>query len=143
PHNLRRRPTGVRPDHGQSGPRAPAGDRRAQIGGVRDRGRVPAGELPDRSRGCGLVATRQRGTRKGIDYDTTSTGGAKQPGSQGFPGFQPGNQVDRSRTSLGVYAGLESQLTARLLVDAGGRYETYSDFGSTINGKLAGRYDIV
>src|SRR5436189_2500308 len=83
------------------------------------------------------------GTRKGIDYDTTSTGGAKQPGSQGFPGFQPGNQVDRSRTSLGVYAGLESQLTARLLVDAGGRYETYSDFGSTINGKLAGRYEIV
>jgi iron complex outermembrane receptor protein len=83
------------------------------------------------------------GARKGIDYDTTSAGGAKQPGSQGFPGFQPGNQVDRSRTSLGVYAGLESQLTGRLLVDAGGRYETYSDFGSTINGKLAGRYEIV
>ncbi|PYP48556.1 MAG: TonB-dependent receptor [Gemmatimonadetes bacterium] len=83
------------------------------------------------------------GTRKGIDYDTTSTGGAKQPGSQGFPGFQPGNHVDRSRTSLGFYAGLESQLTGRLLVDAGGRYETYSDFGSTINGKLAGRYEIV
>ncbi len=83
------------------------------------------------------------GNRKGIDYDTTSAGGAKQPGSQGFPGFQPGNQVDRSRTSLGIYAGLESQLTGRLLIDAGGRYETYSDFGSTINGKLAGRYEIV
>jgi len=83
------------------------------------------------------------GTRKGIDYDTTATGGAKQPGSQGFPGFQPANEIDRSRTSLGVYAGLESQLTDRLLVDAGGRYETYSDFGSTINGKLAGRYAIV
>src|SRR5436309_6231435 len=83
------------------------------------------------------------GTRKGIDYDTTSAGGAKQPGSQGFPGFQPGNQVNRSLTSLGVYAGLESQLTSRLLVDAGGRFESYSDFGSTINGKLAGRYEIV
>src|SRR5436190_7967004 len=83
------------------------------------------------------------GTRKGIDYDTTLAGGAKQPGSQGFPGFQPGNAIDRSRTSLGVYAGLESQLTSRLLVDAGGRYESYSDFGNTINGKLAGRYEIV
>jgi iron complex outermembrane receptor protein len=83
------------------------------------------------------------GTRKGIDYDTTSSGGAKQPGSQGFPGFQLANQVDRSRTSLGLYAGLESQLTDRLLIDAGGRYESYSDFGSTINGKLAGRYEIV
>jgi iron complex outermembrane recepter protein len=83
------------------------------------------------------------GTRKGIDYDTTASGGAKAPGSQGFPGFQPANEVDRSRTSLGVYAGLESQLTDRLLVDAGGRYETYSDFGNTINGKLAGRYVIV
>src|SRR5256712_9919908 len=83
------------------------------------------------------------GTQRGVDYDTTSAGGAKQPGSQGFPGFQPANQVDRSRTSLGVYAGLESQLTGRLLVDAGGRYETYSDFGNTINGKVAGRYEIV
>jgi len=83
------------------------------------------------------------GIRKGIDYDTTATGGAKQPGSQGFPGFQPGNEIDRSRTSLGVYAGLESQLTDRLLIDAGGRYEHYSDFGNTINGKLAGRYEIV
>ena len=83
------------------------------------------------------------GSRPGIDYDTTAAGRPKQPGSQGFPGFQPANEVDRSRTSLGVYAGLESQLTDRLLVDAGGRFESYSDFGNTINGKLAGRYEIV
>src|SRR2546427_2208725 len=82
------------------------------------------------------------GTQRGIDYDTTSAGGAKQPGSQGFPGFQPANAIDRSRTSLGRYAGLESQVSGRLLVDAGGRYETYSDFGNTINGKVAGRYEI-
>ncbi|HYT03844.1 MAG TPA: TonB-dependent receptor [Gemmatimonadales bacterium] len=83
------------------------------------------------------------GDSAGVDFDTTSAGRPKQPGSQGFPGFQPANQVDRSRTSLGVYAGLESQLTDRLLFDAGGRYESYSDFGNTINGKLAGRYEIV
>src|SRR2546430_8483331 len=36
----------------------------------------------------------------------------------------------------------ESQLTSRLLVDVGGRYENYSDFGSTVNGKLAGRDEL-
>jgi len=102
----------------------------------RENYRIEAGDAASWQLGNG-------GTRKGIDYDTTLAGGAKQPGSQGFPGFQPGNAIDRSRTSLGVYAGLESQLTSRLLVDAGGRYESYSDFGNTINGKLAGRYEIV
>jgi len=82
------------------------------------------------------------GTRKGIDYDTTASGAPKAAGSQGFPGFQPANQVDRSRTSLGAYGGLESQLTDRLLLDVGARYENYSDFGSTVIGKLAGRYEI-
>ena len=82
------------------------------------------------------------GTRKGIDYDTTASGAPKAAGSQGFPGFQPANQVDRSRTSLSAYGGLESQLTDRLLLDVGGRYENYSDFGSTVIGKLAGRYEI-
>src|SRR2546430_17632068 len=49
---------------------------------------------------------------------------------------------DLSRTGLCAYTGLESQLTSRLLVDVGGRYENYSDFGSTVNGKLAGRYEL-
>ena len=102
----------------------------------RENYRIEAGDAASWQLGNG-------GTQRGVDYDTTSSGGAKQPGSQGFPGFQPGNQVDRSRTSLGVYAGLESQLTGRLLVDAGGRYESYSDFGNTINGKVAGRFEIV
>lgn len=83
------------------------------------------------------------GTRAGIDYDTTSSGAPKAPGSQGFPGFQPANEVDRSRTSLSAYAGFESQLSNRATLDLGGRYENYSDFGSTVIGKLAGRYEIV
>jgi len=82
-------------------------------------------------------------TDTGRVYDTTSTGAPKLPGSQGFPGFQPANEVDRSRTSLSVYAGLESQLSSRVTLDLGGRYENYSDFGSTVIGKLAGRYEIV
>ena len=81
-------------------------------------------------------------TDTGRVYERTSTGAPKLPGSQGFPGFQPANEVDRSRTGLSAYTGLESQLTSRLLVDVGGRYENYSDFGSTVNGKLAGRYEL-
>jgi iron complex outermembrane receptor protein len=83
------------------------------------------------------------GDSAGVDFDTTSTGTPKLPGSQGFPGFQPGNEVNRSRTSIAGYTGLETQLTDRLLVDVGGRYESYSDFGSTLTGKVATRYEVM
>ncbi len=83
------------------------------------------------------------GSRPGTDYDTLPGGGPKAAGSQGFPGFQPANEVSRFRNSIGAYAGLESELSDRLLVDAGGRYENYSDFGSTVTGKLALRWELV
>ncbi len=82
------------------------------------------------------------GTRPGIDFDTTRTGAPKEPGSQVFPGFQPSNEVNRFRNSIGAYAGFESRLTDRLLVDVGGRIENYSDFGSTVNGKVAARLEV-
>ena len=53
----------------------------------------------------------------------------KLPGAQVFPGFQPSNEVDRTRDNIGVYSGVESELTKAIAVDAGGRFETYSDFG--------------
>jgi len=82
------------------------------------------------------------GSRPGVDFDTTSSGKPKNPGSQVFAGFQPDNEVNRFRNSIGVYAGLESEITEEFLVDIGGRFEDYSDFGSTINGKLALRYKV-
>lgn len=63
----------------------------------------------------------------------------KFPGSQVFPGFQPSNEVDRTRDNIGVYAGVESELTKKVAVDAGGRFETYSDFGRSLIGKIAAR----
>src|SRR5437667_8582119 len=82
------------------------------------------------------------GSRPGIDFDTTSAGKPKESGAQVFPGFQPANELDRSRNSVSVYAGLESQVTDRFLMDVAGRFESYSDFGRTFNGKVAARLEL-
>ncbi len=60
-------------------------------------------------------------------------------GSQGFPGYSPANEVDKSRTNLSLYADAELDITTNLLVSGAIRYENYSDFGSTTNGKIATR----
>jgi iron complex outermembrane recepter protein len=63
---------------------------------------------------------------------------SKRPGgAQGFPGFQPSNELDRSRSNISAYVDLEFQLTADTLVTSAIRGEHYSDFGSTVNGKLS------
>jgi iron complex outermembrane recepter protein len=61
-------------------------------------------------------------------------------GSQVFPGFQPSNNVDESRTVLGAYVDAESDINDKFLVNAAARFENYSDFGSNFAGKLAARY---
>ena len=65
----------------------------------------------------------------------------KAAGSQGFPGFQPGNEVDKDRNSQSVYADLDLPVTDAFGVDIAVRYENYSDFGSKTTGKISGRYD--
>ncbi len=97
--------------------------------------RIEAGDAASYQLGNG-------GTRPGIDYDTLPGGVPKAAGSQGFPGFQPANEVNRFRNSIGVYTGLESRVSERLLVDVAGRFENYSDFGSTFTWKLAGRLEV-
>jgi iron complex outermembrane receptor protein len=74
--------------------------------------------------------------------ETTSSGAPKTAGAQVFPGFQPDNEVDAARTSIGAYAGVESELGDALDLDAAGRYEAYSDFGQTATGKVAARYEL-
>jgi iron complex outermembrane receptor protein len=75
--------------------------------------------------------------------ELNSMGEPKSPGAQVFPGFRPSDESDNSRLSAAVYAGVESQPTARTNVDLGARFEQYSDFGSTLTGKLAGRVAVV
>lgn len=61
-------------------------------------------------------------------------------GSQGFPGFQPKNEVKASRSNVGVYADAELDVTKAFLLAGAVRFENYSDFGSNVTGKLATRY---
>jgi iron complex outermembrane receptor protein len=68
------------------------------------------------------------------DFDGPGGGNA---GSQGFPGFQPVDEVDANRHSTAAYIDVEMQTTPKLLVTAALRGEDYSDFGSTINGKVS------
>jgi len=72
--------------------------------------------------------------------DQVSTGLAA--GSQGFPGYSPSNAVDRNRSSIALYADTEFDLSKEFLVSAALRFENYSDFGSTLNWKLATRYKL-
>jgi iron complex outermembrane receptor protein len=62
-------------------------------------------------------------------------------GAQVFPGFRPSNAGDEHRDAVGAYLDLEANVTEKLLGSAAVRAEHYSDFGSNVSGKIAGRYD--
>lgn len=66
--------------------------------------------------------------------------GASRPGgSQVFPGFSPANELSRGRSSVAGYFDVEADVTDNLLLSGAARYEDYSDFGSTLNVKVATR----
>ena len=62
-------------------------------------------------------------------------------GGQSYPGFQATDAGTHHRTNYGAYADLAAEVVAGLKVDLAGRYEHYSDFGSTTVFKATGRYD--
>ena len=66
---------------------------------------------------------------------------AAAPGSQIFPGYQPSDETDRTRDAGAVYADFEAE-TGKLLFGVAARFENFSDFGSTLNGKLSARFQI-
>jgi iron complex outermembrane receptor protein len=70
------------------------------------------------------------------NYDAT---GNKATGAQGFPGYQPGDEVSANRSVVGAYADAEIDLTDQFLLSGALRAEQYSDFGFTLNYKLATR----
>ena len=69
--------------------------------------------------------------------------GANKPGgSQGYPGYQPTDEVNAHRTNVSGYMELSVDLTDKWLVDMAQRFENYSDFGFVSTEKLATRYKI-
>ncbi|MGK0253611.1 MAG: iron complex outermembrane receptor protein, partial [Mariniflexile sp.] len=98
-------------------------------------GEVPSYGLYDEN---GVVITNPDNQ----DVATSPLGNELPGGSQGFPGYSPDNEVDRSRTNYGVYLDTELNVTDAFLIAAAVRFEDYSDFGNTFNGKLATRLKI-
>ncbi|NGY38078.1 TonB-dependent receptor [Flavobacterium sp. XN-5] len=93
----------------------------------------------------GSYSTYDTNGRVIVDHTTQTaptdpiSGELRPGGSQGFPGYSPANKVDKSRTNLSLYADTEFDITNSLLISGAVRYENYSDFGSTVNGKIAAR----
>lgn len=68
--------------------------------------------------------------------------GGGNAGSQGFPGFQPVDEVDASRHSTSLWFDTELQPTKKLLLTGAVRAEDYSDFGNTVTGKVSFGYPV-
>ena len=73
------------------------------------------------------------------NYDVSSKAAS---GAQVFPGFINTIGDNRTRNVQAVYVDLEQDFTKSFLLTGAGRYEHYSDFGSTFNYKFSSRYNI-
>ena len=63
-------------------------------------------------------------------------------GSNGFPGFQPGDAGENTVRAFAAWLDLESDVSEHVLVGGALRYENYADFGNTLDGKVAIRLQV-
>ncbi len=63
-------------------------------------------------------------------------------GTQAGSGLKPEETVDVDREAASAYVDLESELTDKFQMGIAGRFEDYSDFGSSVNGKISARYEL-
>ena len=82
--------------------------------------------------------------QQGVFAGTTCTFPGRQggAGAQGFPGLPANAATDAGRHNFAGYAELDTDLLDRLSLTAAGRFEHYSDFGDTVTGKLAARFEV-
>lgn len=85
----------------------------------------------------------------GLEYrDETYTVNAGEPnsyfgsGSNGLGGFAPQDAGEFDRDNFAIYADLEHDFSDNLLLQYAVRLEDFSDFGDTLNGKVALRYRV-
>jgi iron complex outermembrane receptor protein len=71
----------------------------------------------------------------------TPSGATASSGIQGFPGYTPATAVDEGRHNIALFLDAEHKPIDTLTLAGAVRYEKYSDFGSTVTGKLSARFD--
>lgn len=90
-----------------------------------------------------ILAGEEASYIDGFDTLFTDSGAiARASGAQGFPGFQPANELNQFRSNNALYLEIESHVTDRLFIGTATRYESYSDFGDQAIGKLSGLYKL-
>lgn len=77
-----------------------------------------------------------------IAGESASYEGGSGGGADSYVGNTPVNSFKSDRKNYGAYLGTMFDITPRLLVDAIGRYEHYSDFGDAFVWKLSSRFKL-
>ena len=62
--------------------------------------------------------------------------------TSGMSSVKPADAGEFSRDNLAFYADLEHDISEQLMMQYAVRFEDFSDFGSTVNGKVASRYTV-
>ena len=95
-------------------------------------------------RGTTLIdCTAQQGVFNTTTNACTFPGRQGGAGAQGFAGLPASARTDAGRHNFAGYAELDTDPFEGLSITAAGRFEHYSDFGNTVTGKLAARFEIV
>lgn len=90
-----------------------------------------------------INCTAQQGVYNGGTGICSFPGRAAPAGAQGFPGIPTASATDEGRHSYAAYVELDTNIFQGFTAVLAGRYEHFSDFGDTVNGKLALRYEPV
>jgi len=75
-------------------------------------------------------------------YKNFNTTSGAASGAQVFAGFVPDYAKIHARNNVGLYVDMEQDFTKHWLVETALRFEDYSDFGNTLNYKVATRYKL-
>lgn len=91
---------------------------------------------------AGGAEYRQEGyqIKRGDEASYTLGSASNIAGAQGFPGFQPQNEVDAKRDNRAFYIDAKYDFSRVLTIEGAARYENYSDFGDNLDKKLVLAY---